>query len=122
MTYIATANGWLYLAVLLDLFSGRVVGWATRAADPRAAPSPAPATSRGQALRAPPGRPEPAEARPARRSAAPPAGRALLPLFLYGVRQQDSAAKPAAVEAEAVGAQAEAEGAARSRSMRGAPT
>jgi putative transposase len=29
VTYIATAEGWLYLAVLLDLFSRRVVGWAT---------------------------------------------------------------------------------------------
>jgi len=29
VTYIATTEGWLYLAVLLDLFSRRVVGWAT---------------------------------------------------------------------------------------------
>jgi transposase InsO family protein len=29
VTYIATGDGWLYLAVLLDLFSRRVVGWAT---------------------------------------------------------------------------------------------
>jgi len=29
VTYIATAEGWLYLAVMLDLFSRRVVGWAT---------------------------------------------------------------------------------------------
>jgi putative transposase len=28
VTYIATAEGWLFLAVLLDLFSRRVVGWA----------------------------------------------------------------------------------------------
>lgn len=28
ITYIATTDGWLYLAVLLDLFSRRVVGWA----------------------------------------------------------------------------------------------
>jgi putative transposase len=28
ITYIATDEGWLYLAVLLDLFSRRVVGWA----------------------------------------------------------------------------------------------
>jgi transposase InsO family protein len=28
VTYIATGQGWLYLAVLLDLFSRRVVGWA----------------------------------------------------------------------------------------------
>ena len=31
VTYIATGEGWLYLAVLLDLFSRRVVGWATSA-------------------------------------------------------------------------------------------
>lgn len=29
VTYIATRKGWLYLAVLIDLFSRRVVGWAT---------------------------------------------------------------------------------------------
>ncbi len=28
ITFIATASGWLYLAVLLDLYSRRVVGWA----------------------------------------------------------------------------------------------
>ncbi len=28
MTYIATREGWLYLAVVLDLFSRRIVGWA----------------------------------------------------------------------------------------------
>ncbi|CAN5742487.1 hypothetical protein BH11MYX4_BH11MYX4_02600 [soil metagenome] len=28
VTYIATSEGWAYLAVLLDLFSRRVVGWA----------------------------------------------------------------------------------------------
>jgi len=28
ITYIATAEGWLYLAVVLDLYSRRVVGWA----------------------------------------------------------------------------------------------
>jgi len=27
-TYIDTAEGWLYLAVVLDLFSRKVVGWA----------------------------------------------------------------------------------------------
>ena len=27
MTYIATREGWLYLAVVLDLFSRRIVGW-----------------------------------------------------------------------------------------------
>jgi putative transposase len=29
ITYLATVEGWLYLAVVLDLFSRRVVGWAT---------------------------------------------------------------------------------------------
>lgn len=28
VTYIKTAAGWLYLAVVLDLFSRRIVGWA----------------------------------------------------------------------------------------------
>ena len=28
VTYIATAEGWLYLASILDLFSRRVIGWA----------------------------------------------------------------------------------------------
>src|SRR5690606_37570811 len=28
ITYITTTDGWLFLAVLLDLFSRRVVGWA----------------------------------------------------------------------------------------------
>lgn len=28
LTYIATAEGWLYLCVVIDLFSRRVVGWA----------------------------------------------------------------------------------------------
>ena len=28
ITYLATAEGWLYLAVIVDLFSRRVVGWA----------------------------------------------------------------------------------------------
>jgi transposase InsO family protein len=28
ITYVATIDGWLYLAVLLDLYSRRVVGWA----------------------------------------------------------------------------------------------
>ena len=35
VTYIPTGEGWLYLAVLLDLFSRRVVGWATSAANDR---------------------------------------------------------------------------------------
>jgi putative transposase len=30
VTYLDTAEGWLYLAVLLDLYSRRVVGWAVR--------------------------------------------------------------------------------------------
>ncbi len=30
ITYIWTAQGWMYLAVLLDLYSRRVVGWALR--------------------------------------------------------------------------------------------
>jgi transposase InsO family protein len=29
ITYVPTARGWLYLAVVIDLFSRRVVGWAT---------------------------------------------------------------------------------------------
>jgi transposase InsO family protein len=28
ITYVATRQGWLYLAVVLDLFSRQVVGWA----------------------------------------------------------------------------------------------
>ena len=28
ITYIATAEGWLYLAVILDLYSRKVIGWA----------------------------------------------------------------------------------------------
>ncbi len=28
ITYLATAEGWVYLAVVLDLFSRKVVGWA----------------------------------------------------------------------------------------------
>ena len=28
ITYIWTAEGWLYLVVVIDLFSRRVVGWA----------------------------------------------------------------------------------------------
>ncbi len=27
ITYIATRQGWLYLAVTMDLFSRRIVGW-----------------------------------------------------------------------------------------------
>lgn len=36
VTYIATEEGWLYLAVLIDLFSRRIVGWATSATNDRA--------------------------------------------------------------------------------------
>src|SRR5207253_2588716 len=31
ITYIRTLQGWLYLAVVIDLYSRRVVGWATSA-------------------------------------------------------------------------------------------
>jgi putative transposase len=30
ITYIRTWEGWLYLAVVMDLFSRKIVGWATR--------------------------------------------------------------------------------------------
>jgi putative transposase len=36
VTYVATDEGWLYLAVMLDLFSRRVVGWATSSTNDRA--------------------------------------------------------------------------------------
>jgi transposase InsO family protein len=36
VTYVATDEGWLYLAAILDLFSRRVVGWATSAINDRA--------------------------------------------------------------------------------------
>ena len=36
VTYVPTAEGWLYLAAILDLFSRRIVGWATRATNDRA--------------------------------------------------------------------------------------
>jgi putative transposase len=29
ITYIRTRQGWLYLAVVMDLFSSKIVGWAT---------------------------------------------------------------------------------------------
>ena len=35
VTYIATDEGWLYLAAILDLFSRRVVGWATSTTNDR---------------------------------------------------------------------------------------
>jgi putative transposase len=31
ISYIWTAEGWLYLAIVLDLFSRRIIGWATSA-------------------------------------------------------------------------------------------
>ncbi|WP_131726437.1 IS3 family transposase, partial [Cognatishimia activa] len=34
ITYIRTREGWLYLAVVIDLFSRRVVGWATQSRQP----------------------------------------------------------------------------------------
>jgi transposase InsO family protein len=36
VTYVATQEGWLYLAVILDLFSRRVVGWAASDRNDRA--------------------------------------------------------------------------------------
>jgi putative transposase len=33
VTYVATKQGWLYLAAIIDLFSRRVVGWATSASN-----------------------------------------------------------------------------------------
>jgi transposase InsO family protein len=36
VTYVWTREGWLYLAVILDLFSRRVVGWAVSANNDRA--------------------------------------------------------------------------------------
>jgi putative transposase len=36
VTYVSTHEGWLYLAVILDLFSRRVVGWAASANNDRA--------------------------------------------------------------------------------------
>lgn len=36
VTYVSTRQGWLYLAVILDLFSRRVVGWAASANNDRA--------------------------------------------------------------------------------------
>jgi transposase InsO family protein len=35
ITYIPTGEGWLYLAVVLDMFSRRVVGWAMRETMPQ---------------------------------------------------------------------------------------
>jgi putative transposase len=36
VTYVWTAEGWLFLAVILDLFSRRVVGWSTSESNDRA--------------------------------------------------------------------------------------
>jgi len=36
ITYICTAEGWLYLAVVLDLYSRKVVGWSMAPAMPAA--------------------------------------------------------------------------------------
>jgi putative transposase len=36
VTYVATGEGWLYLAILLDLFSRRIIGWAVSATNDRA--------------------------------------------------------------------------------------
>ncbi len=30
LTYVPTAEGWLFLAVVIDLFSRKVVGWSMR--------------------------------------------------------------------------------------------
>lgn len=30
VTYIRTHEGWLYLAVVVDLFSGKVIGWSVQ--------------------------------------------------------------------------------------------
>jgi len=34
ITYIKTQEGWLYLAVVIDLYSRRIVGWATQSRQP----------------------------------------------------------------------------------------
>ena len=38
MTYLATLEGWLYLAVVLDLFTRKVVGWSMRMGSPISMP------------------------------------------------------------------------------------
>ena len=52
MTYIPTRTGWLYLAVVLDLASRRVIGWATSASLDTALPLTA--LQRALAVREPP--------------------------------------------------------------------
>ena len=47
VTYISTDEGWLYLAVMLDLFSRRVVGWAVQREE-RHCPRPRGARPRAQ--------------------------------------------------------------------------
>jgi transposase InsO family protein len=37
ITYIATREGWLYLATVIDLYSRRVVGWSMAANMPQKA-------------------------------------------------------------------------------------
>ena len=39
VTYIATEEGWLYLAVIIDLFSRRVVGWSVSASNEMKSPA-----------------------------------------------------------------------------------
>jgi transposase-like protein len=51
ITYIATREGWLYLAIVLDLRSRRVVGWATSAKFENASTNPPPPTSRAKSSR-----------------------------------------------------------------------
>ena len=63
MTYIATDEGWLYLSVVLDLYSRRVVGWSAQpslsrrgpvealtSADPRPPPRSRPRRTLGSGL------------------------------------------------------------------------
>ncbi|MDA9544828.1 hypothetical protein ACM43_09870, partial [Bradyrhizobium sp. CCBAU 45321] len=52
-TYLWTAEGWLYVAAVIDLFSRRVVGWSMSAAMPAAAQfhTPLPRLSRLSPLR-----------------------------------------------------------------------
>jgi transposase InsO family protein len=54
ITYLATAEGWLYLAVVLDLYSRKVVGWST--SESLASELTCEALRRALALRRPPAR------------------------------------------------------------------